>query len=135
MNLTEFEEYKTNIKELDEDHFRIINLFENMIKEPEYRKVTSFISLLPFEWAMHIMLEERFMYESKYEHLEFHLKQHNNMSSLIKQLDKNVKNGEEEHAIRNKLKELFNMLKYHILTEDKAYGVSHSGFSRNPELT
>lgn len=134
MNLTEFEEYKTNIKEFDEDHYRLINLFENMIKEPEYRKVTSFISLFPFEWAMHIMLEERFMYESKYEHLDFHLKQHNSMTSLIKQLDRNVKNGEEETVIRNKLTELCNILKYHILTEDKAYGVSHTEFSRNTKL-
>lgn len=128
MNQYEFFQYKTNIQEFDDDHFRIINLFENMLSEPEFRKVASFISLFPFEWALHIMLEERFMYESKYSHLDFHIKQHNNISNLIKQLDCNVKDGEDESQIRGKLQEIFNMVKYHIITEDKAYGVVHNTY-------
>jgi len=128
MQQHEFLQYKTNIKEFDEDHFRIINLFETMLVEPDFRKVASFISLFPFEWALHIMLEERFMYENKYSHLDFHIKQHTSISNLIKQLDCNVKDGESEIQIRSKLQELFNMIKYHISTEDKAYGVAHNTY-------
>jgi hemerythrin-like metal-binding protein len=128
MQQHEFEQYKTNVKAFDDDHFRIINLFESMLDESEFRKVASFISLLPFEWALHIMLEERYMYENKYSHLDFHIKQHNNISNLIKQLDCNVKENEDESQIRTKLQEVFNMIKYHIMTEDKAYGIVHNSY-------
>lgn len=128
MQQHEFLRYKTNVQEFDDDHLRMINMFEIMLNEPEFRKVANFISLFPFEWALHIMLEERFMYENKYSHLDFHIKQHTNISNLIKQLDCNVKGGEDETQIREKLSELYNIIKIHIMNEDKAYGVSHNTY-------
>ena len=118
-------EFSVGVDEIDTHHREIIDHINALIKNSDgslaqkkkfFRKIIASVRKLA---ATHFKIEEKILSKSKYERLEEHKKEHENLSEKINKVKSEITGIKEDNDLFNLTVNLKEWLLSHILLFDK----------------
>lgn len=119
------DEYKVNVRELDAQHFKLVELVNNLdkaiIEGTEAGSVGTTLNGLLDYTAYHLIFEEKILKMYGYPEFEAHRREHDELSWKVLDLRSRYNSGDHVEPIEV-LEFLTGWLKNHIMNSDKRYG-------------
>lgn len=110
MNPEVFKFYRTNVPQMDEEHWHILETMESLVhhcKARDDRNAGSTVHYLRLKFEDHLEHEEALMVDIKYKFSGYHLEQHRSMKAKLNNIIKEIDAGNYPKWIVEELKSMF----------------------------